>query len=198
LRDGLNVDQLEDRRARVPFDVDGSGQGRRWSWITKDAGWIVYDPHNTGRITSGLQLFGNVTFWMFWDNGYQALGALDDNHDGILSGKELIGLGIWHDRNGNGICDPGEVQPLSALGVVALSLKYQIDEQRPDRIDWVPNGVVFANGRARPSYDFLLHAAPASGETQAPGDAWIRADIFGDQFSPGALARMGTVRLGNR
>ena len=55
-----------------------------------------------GQITSALQLFGNVTFWTFWKNGYEALAALDDNGDGELGGPELRHLALWHDANRNG------------------------------------------------------------------------------------------------
>jgi hypothetical protein len=65
LRDGLEARDLEDRNADVAFDADGSGLKRWWTWVTKDAGWLVYDPKGRGDITSGLQLFGNVTFWLF-------------------------------------------------------------------------------------------------------------------------------------
>ncbi len=107
-------------------------------------------------MTSGLQLFGNVSFWLFWDNGYEALSALDDNGDGQLTGKELDGLAIWHDANGNGICDPGEVRPLSDYGIVALSCRYERDPAHPDRICFSPRGVVFADGSTRPSFDLVL------------------------------------------
>jgi hypothetical protein len=43
------------------------------------------------EITSALQLFGNVTFWMFWRDGYAAMSALDDNGDGVLSGDNCRG-----------------------------------------------------------------------------------------------------------
>jgi hypothetical protein len=33
---------------------------------TKDGGWLVYEPKGKGEVTSGLQLFGGVTFWLFW------------------------------------------------------------------------------------------------------------------------------------
>ena len=46
-----------------------------------------------------------VTFWIFWDNGYEALQSLDDNQDGKLEGDELKGLAIWQDRNCDGISD---------------------------------------------------------------------------------------------
>ena len=51
----------------------------------------------------GLQLFGSVTWWLFWEDGYAPLAALDDNHDGRLEGAELKGIAIWFDRNGNGV-----------------------------------------------------------------------------------------------
>ena len=32
-----------------------------------------------------------MTFWLFWENGYHALRALDDNDDGVLRGAERVG-----------------------------------------------------------------------------------------------------------
>jgi tetratricopeptide (TPR) repeat protein len=69
LRDGLAALDLEDRNAVVEFDADGSGLKGPWTWVTNYAGWLVFDPSGTGDITSSLQLFGNVTFWLFWENG---------------------------------------------------------------------------------------------------------------------------------
>jgi hypothetical protein len=104
-------------------------------------------------------LFGNVTFWLFWRNGYEALAVLDDDRDGKLQGAELAGLALWHDRNGNGISEDGEVQPLAAHGIVALSCRYQRDFQHPDHIVFAPAGVGFADGSSRPTYDLMLHPA---------------------------------------
>jgi hypothetical protein len=78
--DAMHPD-LIDPAARVSFDLDGFG-ARTWTWITSEAGWLVFDPRRTGRITSGLQLFGNVTFWRFWNTDYDALQALDDDGNG--------------------------------------------------------------------------------------------------------------------
>src|SRR6185295_8589116 len=68
LREGLTLGQLEDRADNVVFDADGTGIKKNWTWITSDAGWLVYDSHNTKKITSALQMFGGVTFWLFWEN----------------------------------------------------------------------------------------------------------------------------------
>jgi hypothetical protein len=156
LRDGLKASDLLDRNARVRFDVDGTGLDRRWTWITKDAAWLVYDPNHTRQIKSGLQLFGNVTFWLFWDNGYQALQALDNNGDGYLTGPELAGLALWHDVNGNGICEPGEVKSLAECGIVKISCRCITDSSNPNCAAWAPQGVWFADGTVRPTYDLIL------------------------------------------
>ena len=156
LADGLTISDLEAPDARVTFDVDGSGLGREWSWITPKAAWLVSDLKFDGKIDSGRQLFGNVTFWMFWSNGYAPLAALDDDRDGILTGKELTGLALWRDVNGNGVADPGEVKPVSAYGIVAISCRWQTLNENPDKVAFSPNGVVFQDGKTRPSFDLVL------------------------------------------
>lgn len=155
LQDGLGAADLIDPKARVAFDADGSGRARRWTWVTPKAGWLVYDPAGKGRVTSGLQLFGGVTFWMFWEDGYQALSALDDDGDGSLKGKELAGLALWCDADGDGKSGAGEVRPLASHGIVALSC-------RPDRgapsgcAAWARAGVTFKGGKTRPTFDVVL------------------------------------------
>jgi hypothetical protein len=156
LRDGLRARDIEDVRAAVAFDADGSGLKRKWTWVTKDAGWLVYDPRGNGHVTSGLQMFGGVTFWLFWETGYDALASLDDNGDGLLTGKELSGLAIWHDANGNGVAEPGEVKPLSEYGIVAVSCRFKRDLSHPDHIAFSPQGVTFRDGKTRPTFDIVL------------------------------------------
>jgi hypothetical protein len=99
LASGMALQDLVDPNASVTFDLDGSGLPRQWGWITPKAAWLVFDAEGQGKITSGLQMFGNVTFWIFWRNGYEALRSLDDNHDGVLRGAELRGIALWQDRN---------------------------------------------------------------------------------------------------
>ncbi|MEP6763203.1 MAG: tetratricopeptide repeat protein [Gemmatimonadaceae bacterium] len=162
LRDGMTAGNVESSGARVKFDADGSGLQRNWTWITRNAAWLVYDPKHSGHITSSLQLFGNVTFWMFWANGYNALSSLDDNHDGKLTAHELEGLALWRDANANGISDPGEVQSISKYGIIALSCVSERDNSHPDRIAFSRGGVTFRNGKTRSTFDIVLHAQPAA------------------------------------
>ncbi len=160
LVDDLRVANVIDMRARVRFDADGSGLDREWTWITPKAGWLVYDADG-GRITSALQLFGNVSFWLFWTNGYEPMRALDDNDDGELAGEELKHLAVWNDSNSNGISDPGELASLSSHGIVALSCEYE-DGDGANVAARSISGVRLTDGRTRPTYDVILHRAAST------------------------------------
>jgi tetratricopeptide (TPR) repeat protein len=165
LSDDLPASAIHDRRARVLFDADGSGIRREWSWIGREAGWLVYDFDGRGEIASSLQLFGNVSFWLFWKNGYDALSALDDDGNGAIEGLELRGLGIWRDGNRNGISDRGEVLSLASHGIASLSCDY---EER-DGIEFAAisvDGVRMHDGRTRSTYDVILRST-ASRTTRA-------------------------------
>jgi hypothetical protein len=105
-------------------------------------------------------MFGSVSFWMFWENGYAALSALDDDGDGMLTGKELEGLAIWHDANGNGVCDPGEVRSLAEWGVVALSCRAEKEGTPAGCAAFARQGVTFRDGRRRATYDVVLEQRP--------------------------------------
>jgi hypothetical protein len=141
--------------AQVRFDADGTGHRRRWTWITRDAGWLVYDAGKGAPITSALQWFGNVTFWLFWNNGYEALAALDDDDNGELTGLELRHLAIWRDEDGDAVAEDGEVRPLVDYGIRALSCRYREGDGVLTAAE-SDAGVRFADGHVRPSYDVLL------------------------------------------
>lgn len=147
-----SLTQLVDPHAAVPFDLDGSGELRRWGWVRADAAWLVFDGAGAGHITSGLQLFGNVTFWIMWRDGYEALSSLDDNADGVISGHELRGLALWRDANSNGVSESGEVKPVVECGVVALDCR---SEAHATGISFNPRGVTLRDGRVRPTYDWI-------------------------------------------
>jgi len=152
---------LVDNKRWVVFDLDGSGLPRGWRWLTPKAGWLVFDPNNTGLITSALQMFGNVSFWIFWPDGYHALSSLDDNGDRELSDRELRGLAIWCDQNSDGVSDPGEVIPVEALGIKSISCSGQ---EGADGAEWNPRGVTFTDGETRATYDWTVPSAGPGGE----------------------------------
>jgi tetratricopeptide (TPR) repeat protein len=160
LDDRLDAGGLVDRAARVRFDADGSGRRSEWTWITSRSGWLVYDATGSGRISSALQWFGTVTFWLFWQNGYEALAALDDDASGELTGRELRGLAIWLDANQNGVSEPGEVRPIDAYGIVGLSCR-STPGDGVTIAAMSADGVRFGDGRRRASYDVILHPSPS-------------------------------------
>jgi hypothetical protein len=136
----------------VKFNLDGSGLASRWPWVKPDTGILVWDPQHTGAITSGTQLFGSVTWWLFWSNGYQPLAALDDDGDGWLSDRELNGIAVWRDKNQNGVADPGEVNPATAWGIRRIAV-------RPYGAMagslYHPFGIQFQDGSSVATYDWV-------------------------------------------
>lgn len=146
-----------DMSKRVAFDLCGDGIKRHWPWPKPHAAFLVWDPQGTGRITSGRQLFGSVTWWMFWHDGYHALDALDNNRDGEIRDDELVGLALWFDRNSNGISDPGEVQSVTKHGITSLFTKSTslADDKRSPASS---QGVSFRDGRRLPTVDWIVES----------------------------------------
>lgn len=143
---------LIDADAAVAFDLDGTGRPQRWTWPHGDTGMLVWDPGDTGRITSGRQLFGSVSWWIMPRDGYHALDLLDDNRDGELAGDELQHLALWFDRNGNGRSEPGEVIPLHQLPIDAIVTRSSsMDGDSPMN----GRGVRLTSGDWLPTYDWL-------------------------------------------
>ena len=149
------LDALVDREASVRFDLDGTGRQLEWPWITNAAAWLVFDPQNSGKITSAIQMFGSRSFLLFCSDGYAALALLDDNQDGVISGSELTALALWRDRNADGISDPGEVRPVASYGITSLSTHGQ---QHETGVPYCPVGVTFKDGTTRPTYDLILQS----------------------------------------
>jgi len=113
---------------------------------------LVWDPGKSGRIESGLQLFGSVTWWMFWKDGYQPLAALDDNGDRWPSGEELQGIAVWRDSNGNGISELGEVVPVRSVEITRIAVRAsRIGAGAP----FNPRGMYLNDGTVLPTYDWV-------------------------------------------
>ena len=147
------------------FDLDGAGRGLRWPWLKPDTALLVWDPDRTGCITSGRQLFGSVTWWLFFRHGYEALDALDDDRDGRVAGVELRGLSLWFDRDSDGVSDPGEVRPVGEFGIRGLSTRVTGTE---DGSPMSAEGVWFDDGRVLPTYDWVVDAAVRGSPTSSP------------------------------
>lgn len=139
----------------VHFDLDGNGSAERRSWLKPTTGLLVWDADRDGQITSGRELFGSVTWWLFFPDGYRALDVLDNNRDGYLSGAELDGIGVWFDRNTNGQSDEGEVTPVSDAGIAGIGVR---PTGRDGRALAHRAGIRLKDGRTVPSYDWIAPA----------------------------------------
>ena len=120
----------------VPFSVDARQPSAFSVWkASAQAPLLVYDPQRTGKVNSARQLFGNYSFGGRsstpsidesaplgepWTHGYEALGTLDADRDGKISGGELESLSLWFDGNRNGVSDDGEVVPVSERDVFEI------------------------------------------------------------------------------
>ena len=141
----------------VDFDLRGYGTSERWPWVKPDLGFLVWDPLKGGRITSARQMFGGYTFQIFRKTGYDALGALDDNADGQLTGSELAGLSVWFDRDSDGHATAGEVTPLDETAITAIAVTATSqDGIHPTN----PRGLTLRDGRTLPTWDWMVSPVP--------------------------------------
>ena len=155
LEDSPALSQLLAPTHIVPFDLDGDGRLEARPWVRPTTGFLVWDANGDGRITSGREMFGSVTWWMFFPNGYRAMDVLDDNRNGWLEAGELEGISVWFDRNSNGVSDAGEVVSLASLGITALATRATgHDGQSP----MCASGLRLRDGRVLPTYDWIAPA----------------------------------------
>jgi hypothetical protein len=158
LSPATDVTALLDPEAATDFDLAGDGGARRWPWVAPETGILVWDPDGAGAIRSGRQLFGQVTWWMPWRDGYQPLAALDDDGDGWLSGRELDGIAVWRDRDQNGRSAPHEVISAGSFGIARLATFPTAETAAGLRHD---AGLVMSDGHRVPTYDWLPTSLPA-------------------------------------
>lgn len=100
------------------------GQPSASSWPGADVAWLVRDLDADGQVTSGRELFGAFTLLQNGEharNGFEALGELDVNADGLVSGDEATTLRWWFDRNANRRVDAGELEVVN----VALPTRFE-------------------------------------------------------------------------
>lgn len=136
----------------ISFDISGLGVKHSVRWLPKNWAFLVWDPQNTKEITSGKQLFGSVTWWIFWNNGYEPLSLLDDNQDGWLKEKELEGIAVWMDENHDGVSQPPEVQPLSACKITAINTHH---DGSVEGMVFSKAGLLLSDGTVLPTLDWM-------------------------------------------
>jgi len=157
------IADMVDETSAVFFDLDGSGRKKAWTWITPKAAWLVYDLAGTGKIGSGIQMFGNRTFMLFLEDGYAALRLLDEDGDGVLRGRELKYLALWQDTNSDGVSERDEVRSVDEHDIVSIKVKAF---RGADGLLHEPQGVRKADGSFRASADLILKSADFHRQTK--------------------------------
>ena len=159
----------------VLFDVNGLSNIRWVGWpVDADDSWLAFDRDGNGTIDSGAELFGNAVrlrSGRVARNGYEALAEFDDNGDGLVDSRDtgFSQLRVWSDTNRNGKSEAGELRPLVAVGIAALSTEYR-ESGRRDRAgnEYRLRAKFFMdNGAQRFSYDVFWTTLPLTGTVQA-------------------------------
>ncbi|MBI2894644.1 MAG: hypothetical protein HYY06_13910 [Deltaproteobacteria bacterium] len=121
----LDGDGVDTVRGTARFDLASTGRPSSTAWIRPGDALLALDRDGDGRISSGVELFGEVTRGPngLAGDGFAALEALDSNHDGAVTGAdaEFGRLLVWMD-DGDGKSAPGELQPLPRAGISRLDL----------------------------------------------------------------------------
>lgn len=127
---------LTDAEGGVDFDFDSDGYAHRVAWTTADTddAWLVLDRNGDGRITLGVEMFGDYTPQppSSNPNGFRALAEFDKpldggNGDGVINASDQVfeSLRLWQDKNHNGVSEPGELHTLYGLGIRKIELRYK-------------------------------------------------------------------------
>lgn len=127
------------------FDLSGDNRIEYCEWLGSTDGLLV-KPNPDGTVTDAENLFGTAGGYR---DGYEKMSVtLDSNRDGWVSGKELQGLCIWRDLDGNGKCGSNEIAPIESYGIVKISTShknfnstyYAKNGTEQQTWDWWPSG----------------------------------------------------------
>ncbi len=127
----------------VNFDLDNNGFAEKTAWIGGEDGFLALDRNGNGMIDNGGELFGDQVIMKNGSisaSGFEALAELDSNRDGVIDAKDsrFSELLVWIDADHNGISDEDELNTLSELGVISISLDHTevsfVDEETGSRI----------------------------------------------------------------
>lgn len=124
---------LTDAAHGVDFNFSGDGSQRMsWTASGSDDAFLTL-PHN-GKVESGFELFGNVTYQpeTAHPNGFLALAEFDKpgeggNGDGTVDRHDRVFklLRLWQDVNHNAIAEQWELHTLPELNIESISLQYK-------------------------------------------------------------------------
>lgn len=142
-RNGYRLTSL-DEGVLFDLDADGSPELVSWTRAQSDDAFLAMDRNGNGRIDDGSELFGNYTPIFTAGpritaaNGFEALKFLEGPSYGQSQRDEKIDgndaafsrLVLWTDDNHNGLSEPEELQPVTAMGLRAIDTQYKASRKR--------------------------------------------------------------------
>lgn len=170
----LDNDGVKMASKPVTFDLLADGTPQTTAWVGAREALLVLDRDGDNRVSSGAELFGNASDCgasKCYD-GVAALAALDSNGDKMVDSRDAAfsSLRLWLDHNHDGVSQDGELVPLSAHGVRALSTRaaYETDKRADSTI--TARLQVLTDDGVRAAYDvwFNMGLRPANLKSMMP------------------------------
>ena len=192
----------------VLFDVDGDGQPEQIAWTRAGSGaaFLALDLDGDGAITTGPELLGMPASVprrhkpAAGDNSFTLLAAHDTpalggNGDGRISAADAVfaRLRLWVDANHDGVSQPNELVPLSAVGIASIELTYRTTGRRDGLGNYYRyrGAVHLQSGRTVPIWDVLLKtrgaSVPASCSQPQPVPSGPMSESATDANEPSAV-----------
>jgi hypothetical protein len=122
-RDGLITYQAL-ATSTAHFDYAGDGFAEQTAWVAAGDALLVYDYNHDGIANNGSEI-AFVNYHPDATTDLEGLRfAFDANHDLVFDAQDaqFADFGIWVDKNGDGVTDPGEFQTLAQAGIRGIGL----------------------------------------------------------------------------
>jgi hypothetical protein len=170
-------EHVEFTRTPGEFDLAGRAAPVATDWVSARTPWLAMDLDGNGRIDDGRELFGSMTELPGGGrarNGFAALAALDDDHDGQITERDAAfdHLVLWRDSDQDRRSGPGELVAARDAGLVAIRLDYDV-VPRCDDGDCEVERAVFVfrdgSGREREGAVIDVHLSPRSSSPRSGG-----------------------------
>lgn len=127
------------------IDMDGDGlaltsdsvierNGHRTSWVeaNSDDLFVVIDRGTDDNGQAQVELLGENTQGSMGSNGFTQLSDYDSNGDGVFNASDDAynngAIKTWHDVDGDGVVDDGELKTLSDSHVKSINLGFGYQE----------------------------------------------------------------------
>ena len=206
----LNGDGIHTLRqsSGVQFDLLATGQAVHTGWVGDGDGLLAWDRNQDGQINDGSELFGSSTQLADGSraaDGYQALGVLDANADGVISAADsgFSALSVWVDANANGTTEAGELHTLAELSITQISLATaQTAKDNNGNVIGLESQFTTLDGKSHAAADvWLAYALPSPSANPAALNAQVaslgqsisvyQATVTPPTSEPGALSAHG-------